>query len=573
MNKQRNRRFYVTSIIVICALLLAACDVNPLRPTPTSTPEPTATAVSISTPVPAPTATPLATPTRAPKSPIDIVKDLRPSTVRVQSTFPNTPPEYPGVGTGIVYDAKNGYIVTNAHVVEGASSIGVSIANSTKTRPARVVGYAWCDDLAVLKVEDTQDLASATLGDSSNLELGAEVLALGYPASIDDGNVDVTPVDGIVSKLHVQDEPLKDLIQMTAGVTYGNSGGPLANRYSEVVGINSYIFVNSRGEREPSVNYAISMSYAKPIIKLLEQGKHQQYIGLGLYPNRPDFKEHFGTDKGLIVIGVTTGSPADRLRLQPGDLLLKLENTEVNSSKDLCGILRSHIDGDQLRVKIYRPSTRQTCEGEVTMGKKEAESNTPSLRCDNPLPPDHSNPVLVRNDFNDGNPGPWWVGTQEQEKVSWGVANGQYTISFAERGSAVQFAPVPNLADGIIAADVRPEGEGSIGLVARYSFKNEAGNNYVCWIDASSYFGCFKMVAGSTSEVVKPQQSTVIKLNDTNMLKLVMEGTQLKFYINGQLMANTTDSSLTIGDWGVWAAAGQPNFKAHFDWIEIVKLK
>src|SRR5439155_22887015 len=132
--------------------------------------------------------------------------------------------------------------------------------------------------LAVLKVEDTSDLVAAPLGDSSKLEPGAAVVALGYPLAFDLGN-DLTVSKGIVSKLHEQIDEYQDLIQTDANITHGNSGAPLVNERGEVIGINSLGF-----EQEKGINFAIAINYAKPIIKDLEAGKNRNYVGLNLAP-------------------------------------------------------------------------------------------------------------------------------------------------------------------------------------------------------------------------------------------------------------------------------------------------
>src|SRR5205085_1652555 len=142
-----------------------------------------------------PTATaapPPATATAAPAAdlPIDQVADkLRGATVLIEAVLPETPLSGPGLagGTGFVVDLDNGYIVTNNHVVEGASSLQVFQANGTQGRPARVVGRAQCDDLAVIKVDDTGGLALAPLGQTAALKVGMDVVALGYPESFDIG--------------------------------------------------------------------------------------------------------------------------------------------------------------------------------------------------------------------------------------------------------------------------------------------------------------------------------------------------------------------------------------------------
>jgi S1-C subfamily serine protease len=298
----------------------------------------------------------------------EIAEKLRPSTVLVLAQFAETAinPEGIGGGTGIVYNLDKGYILTNAHVVEGASIVKVATANGTRTRPARVVGRSQCDDLAVLKVDDTSGLQEARLGDTNSMKVGAHVVALGYPEMFELGN-DLTVTTGSISKLHAQRYQHEDLIQTNAAITHGSSGGPLVNSKGEVIGINTLGFYTNQGEREPGINFAISISHVKPIIAQLEQGKNHHYTGLNLYPNV--FAEYFGTTEGIVVIGVASGSPAAQVGVQPADLLLKIEGTSVASEENVCDILRSHGDGDQLKMTLYRATTGEVLEGELTLGR------------------------------------------------------------------------------------------------------------------------------------------------------------------------------------------------------------
>lgn len=352
-------------LLLIGVLLLSACDLSgPTPPAPATRTRPGTLQRTTSTPK-AQTVVPT---TSSNLSDEEIAEKLRPATVLVLAQFAETAiqPEGIGGGTGIVYNLDKGYILTNAHVVEGASIIKVATANGTRTRPARVVGRSQCDDLAVLKVDDTSGLQEARLGDTNSMKVGAHVVALGYPEMFELGT-DLTVTTGNISKLHAQRYQHEDLIQTNAAITHGNSGGPLVNSKGEVIGINTLGFYTNQGERESGINFAISVSHVKPIIAQLEQGKNHQYTGLNLYPNV--FEEYFGTSEGIVVVGVASGSPAAQVGVQPADLLLKIEGTSVASEEDVCDILRSHGDGDQLKMTLYRATTGEMLEGELTVGK------------------------------------------------------------------------------------------------------------------------------------------------------------------------------------------------------------
>jgi serine protease Do len=565
--------------IITAMLVLAGCN-------PGIAPSATPTQVQ-------PTREPTEEPTRAPANLSDeeIAEKVGPATVLILAQFAETAiePEGVGGGSGIVYDLKNGFIVTNAHVVEGASIIKVVTAGSNRTRPARVVGRSQCDDLAVLKVDNTSGLAEAKLGDSDTLKPGAHVVALGYPEMFQLGT-DLSVTSGNVSKLHAQQFQYEDLIQTNADITHGNSGGPLVNVRGEVIGINTLGFYSAQGEREPGINFAIPISYAKPIIAELEKGKNRQYIGLNLYPNV--FEDYFGTSEGMAVIGVASGSPASQVGIRPADLLLKLEGTSIASEEDVCNILRSHADGDQLRVTVFRKETGEVLEGELTIGKtgaagpdvaglkvigrtQEAEPTpTPAASTDT----SGSDWTIVHQaNFDNNDAGKW--PTDAVEGAQGSVANGMYTISISKESWAYYVSPNDskvNLSDGLVAAEVTAEGDGWAGLIGRY-VNTDAGNTlYYCWFDNAKEFGCYKIVNDDWTQIVATDKSNAIKPGVANILTMSVVGKQLVFLINDEVVANTTDiDPLPEGAWGIASNTieGVSQFNAHYNEILIARHK
>lgn len=353
--------------VVLLVVLLAGCG-SPsesatggasIEPTASTAPSPSA-APSI---VPSPTFTPTAAASVAEElDPEALAERLRPATVRVIAEFGATAvsPEGLGAGSGIVFDLQNGYIITNAHVVEGASVVKIALADSTRTRPARVLGRAQCDDLAVLQVDNTDGLAAAPLGDSSAARVGASVVALGYPLSFDLGN-DLSVNVGNISQLQAQLGKFQDLIKVDAAINHGNSGGPLVNTRGEVVGINTLGFESAQNQ-----NYAIAMSYARPIVEQLSQGKNRNHIGLNLAPNA--YSDYFGTSDGMVVVGVASGSPAARTGIAQADLLLEVEGKAIASEEALCDVLRSRSDGEFVKVTVLRADRGELLQGEVVIG-------------------------------------------------------------------------------------------------------------------------------------------------------------------------------------------------------------
>ncbi len=358
-------RFLV--LVAVMLLMLGGCGGSPLggsqvivvtaTPGPTSPPSPTSVPPPTSTPLP--TAVP--TPTIPPASPTpseltvsQIVDKMRPSTVLVdvqEST------DFGGTGSGFVYD-PSGLIVTNAHVVTGGALIKVHLQGSDRWFSARVIGLSPCDDLAIIQV-DGGNPVPAVLGSSDALSVGDEVVALGYPKASQLGT-DLTVTRGVVSRLHADIGQYSDAIQTDAAINPGNSGGPLVNLRGEVVGINTATLVGTTG-----INFAISISSAKPILAQLATGKKINYLGWNLVPNSTDLAKqlNLATDKGMIVAGVDSGSPASKEGLASLDIIYDMEDITLTDDAQVCDILRSHSEGQAMRMTVVRRN--QLFQGEV----------------------------------------------------------------------------------------------------------------------------------------------------------------------------------------------------------------
>ncbi|HKP53637.1 MAG TPA: S1C family serine protease [Chloroflexia bacterium] len=573
----------VIIFFVLGMIFLSACDTGENLSTPTPIPTATATATatatlthtptSTSTSTPTSTATSTSTPTATPICDIPcLVEKLRPSVVLVEAQLPATALDEDswGYGTGVVYDALNGYIITAEHIVEGASSVTIWTSGSSKPRSARIVGRASCDDLAVLKVEMTDGLVAAKLVTGSDLRSGSDVIALGYPyTGAPDSELSVST--GVVSKLHVQIGEYNDLIEMTAPIAPGSSGGPLLNRRGEVVGINV-------GGLGTGYNFAISMSYVLPILPDLENGVNHDYLGLNLYPNL--YKQYFGTDEGVVVIGVATGSPGDQVGFKPEDLLLEVEGSKVNSRYDVCSIVRSHTSGDRLKVKVRRISNGgvQTCEGQIVLGQNGGPSG--NLLCigagkdGSNSPGGEEQVILLNSDFESGRVSPWLL--DQHDGISWTAGDGYYTISINANSPAYSFPDqgnISNLHNGAVVAVAKATGMGRFGLSARYSLTGNQESKYACWIDNARRVGCFKTVAGGDTQLIAEYKSSAVKPYQPNELVMAIVENELVFAVNGEIVARVTDDSLSSGTWGMYAATDRGGFAAHYDGIAIVEYR
>jgi serine protease Do len=293
-----------------------------------------------------------------------IVAEVMPSVVSVTTEivvsdfFGRQSTEYVA-GSGILIDDK-GYIATNNHVVEDAQSIYVELADG-RTFPANTVGTDSLSDLAVIKI-NAANLTYIYWGDSSLLSVGGWVLAIGN--ALGEG---ITATEGIVSRLNVsvdigEGNILYGLIQTTAPVNPGNSGGPLVNMAGEVIGITSVKIVASAVE---GIGYAISSNEAKPIIEDLIRYGHVTYpwLGVGAKTVTPllAVSENLSVDRGALVVEVSTDSPAEEAGLRANDVIIRFGDKEINSIADLVQAIRtSEIDEEMEIVFIRGEDTKTT---------------------------------------------------------------------------------------------------------------------------------------------------------------------------------------------------------------------
>lgn len=256
-----------------------------------------------------------------------------------------------GSGSGIIF-REDGYIVTNYHVIENATSVMVTMSDG-KDYEARIVGSDSSSDLAVLKVEAT-GLPAAELGDSDKLQVGELVVAIGNPLGYEN-----TVTDGIVSGLNRQLTNYTDamtLIQTNAAINSGNSGGALVNSKGEVIGINSAKLVASNAE---GMGFALSINEVKPILEELIQKGHvsRPYLGVSInsqYQVDEATAEKYEIPMGIQVAEVAKGGPAERAGLRAGDIIYKVNDSLIQSFDDLSAIIDKSKVGDQLRVLADR---------------------------------------------------------------------------------------------------------------------------------------------------------------------------------------------------------------------------
>ena len=268
-----------------------------------------------------------------------------------------------GVGSGFIMN-KEGYILTNNHVVEDADQIKVKLANG-KEYDGKVVGRDPKTDLALVKIMGASDLHPLKLGNSDDLKVGSWVVAVGSPFGLEQ-----TVTAGIVSAKGrvIGSGPYDNFIQTDASINPGNSGGPLINMNGEVVGINTAILAEGRG-----IGFAIPINMAKEIAPQLQERGHvtRGWLGVSIQDVTPDLAKSFGLKekKGALVAQVVSGGPAEKAGVEQGDVIVEFDGKEVADSKDLPRIVATTPVGKNVTVKLLRDG--QVSDRQVKVGEME----------------------------------------------------------------------------------------------------------------------------------------------------------------------------------------------------------
>ncbi len=271
-------------------------------------------------------------------------------------------------GTGVVVSDR-GYIVTNCHVVENADTIQI-LFHDDRRMDAQLVGMDSVSDLAVLWV-DAEDLTVATLGDSSSLRVGDAVVAIGDPLGVE---LRGTMTDGIVSAINRDvnvDGRVMNLIQTNAALNSGNSGGPLLNRYGQVVGINTMKMGDAMSVAGvEGLGFAIPSNTVGEIVnQIISQGyvSGRPYVGITGEEVSTFYQFYYNLPAGLYITYVEAGSPADHTGLETGDILLTVGSDRIYGLADLETALYAYAPGDTVDIVIYRSGRQYT--GTITVGE------------------------------------------------------------------------------------------------------------------------------------------------------------------------------------------------------------
>jgi serine protease Do len=302
------------------------------------------------------------------------------------------------VGSGFIV-SSDGYLVTNAHVVDGADEVNVKLSDRREFK-AKVVGADKRTDVAVLKIE-AKDLPKVTIGDPDKLRVGEWVVAIGKPFGLEN-----TMTAGIVSAKgrDLPQENLVPYIQTDAAVNPGNSGGPLFNLKGEVVGINSLIFSRTGGYM--GLSFAIPIDIAMNAVnQIKDKGKVTRgRIGVQIQEVSKETAEAFGLAKpgGALVNSVEKGGPADKAGVEAGDIIIKVDGRDVRTSSELPRIITVIKPGTKLTLTVWRKGAQRDLAVTVTEMKEDAAG--PQPRRGGPAPKEKAKPNrmgLVLADLTD----------------------------------------------------------------------------------------------------------------------------------------------------------------------------
>lgn len=278
------------------------------------------------------------------------------------------------LGSGFILD-KDGYIVTNHHVIKDAEEIQVKLKNG-KEYDAEIEGADPSTDLALIKIKADENLPTLELGDSNKLQIGQWIIAIGNPFGLEH-----TVTAGIVSAKGrvIGAGPYDDFIQTDASINPGNSGGPLLNMAGEVVGINTAIVAGGEG-----IGFAIPISMARDIISQLKKTGEvtRGWLGVGIQDLDAQLKEYYNVDNGVLVTQVFPGDPADQAGIKTQDIILSVNGQSVDSARELSKAIAELSVGEEAEIRINRRGDVKTIEVEIA--KRDEEKIAASMRGESP---------------------------------------------------------------------------------------------------------------------------------------------------------------------------------------------
>lgn len=276
-----------------------------------------------------------------------LAKALSPSVVSILSYEKSDVAVTAGQGSGIIF-TDDGFIVTNAHVVSGYNNTGIRVRlHNGEAYNAKIVGSDEATDIAVLKIT-AKNLTPAQFGDSDQVVLGEQIVALGCPAGLD-GTISSGIVSGLDRQINIAEVNAVNCIQVDAPINPGNSGGALCNMWGQVIGI---VSAKLEAQDYEGIGFAISTTAAKPIVEdLIEYGcvRGRVKIGISFFETDSEDSDKVQTDvQGLLIVEVESDCDIAKSGLKPGDIITHIDGQAVLNADDVTNILNEHIAGDEL---------------------------------------------------------------------------------------------------------------------------------------------------------------------------------------------------------------------------------
>ncbi len=305
----------------------------------------------------------------------DVAKKVSPSVVSIVAKSSNPyGATSQSAATGIII-SQNGYVLTNKHVLPQDTTVQVILADGTVFDNVAIVGRDPLNDLAFLKINSSKPLTPATLADSSRVQIGQKVVAFGNALGQFQNTVTSGIISGIGRPVSASDgnnrvETLQDLFQTDAAINPGNSGGPLVNLQGEVIGVNTAV-----ASKAQNIGFAIPINAAKGLIKtVLKDGKvARAYMGVNYLSINGEIAKQFNlpVSEGAYIYGagqpaVVAGSPAEKAGLKEGDVITRVDGTDVTQRNGLASILSQYVPGDTVSLQVLRGGSILTIK--VTLG-------------------------------------------------------------------------------------------------------------------------------------------------------------------------------------------------------------
>jgi S1-C subfamily serine protease len=287
----------------------------------------------------------------------EVLKKIQPSVVTIIAITEAGMNPGRATGTGVVI-TSDGDILTNDHVVDGADNVSVLFAGDTEPTPATVLAVDVGNDLALIHVDKT-GLTPAVFADPDSIDIGDEVVAVGFALDLDGGP---TVTRGIVSALNRTivsgDGALDGLIQTDTAISSGNSGGPLVNTRGQVIGINTAVFQSSSEVAANNVGFSISVAEALPVIEELRaqangQARTEGYLGVSVLDRNDG-------GLGAMIAEVSPGSPADLAGMKVDDVVIEADGSPVDGQPALVAAIRDKSPGDTIKIDVLRDGERIT---------------------------------------------------------------------------------------------------------------------------------------------------------------------------------------------------------------------